>query len=153
VSYRVLTAGQAFWRPFNQMGVLNTDLAKQLDATTLGARLWRLTPGQASTRHRHLQTHELYVLLEGTGRIRIGDDLLTLDPLSSVLVEPDAVRQVFNDTGAEQLWLIVGAPREAANTLEMTPELIARLYPDGPRALPPELEQPDTELRAPQPPS
>jgi hypothetical protein len=56
-----------------------------------------------------------------------------------VLVEPDAVRQVFNDTDAEQLWLIVGAPPEAANTLEMTPELIARIYPDGPKALPPEL--------------
>src|SRR4051812_3660550 len=25
---------------------------KQLDANTLGARLWRLAPGQASTRHR-----------------------------------------------------------------------------------------------------
>jgi hypothetical protein len=33
----------------------------------------------------------------------------------------------------------VGAPAEAANTLQMTPELLAELYPDGPKALPPEL--------------
>jgi quercetin dioxygenase-like cupin family protein len=123
------------------MGVLNTDLGRQLEAETLDARLWRLAPGQASTRHRHPQTTELYVLLEGTGRIRVDRDLLTLTPLSAVLVDPGTVRQVFNDTDAEQLWLMVGAPREAvASTLEMTAETLAFMYPDGPKALPPELE-------------
>src|SRR5689334_15460091 len=116
---RVLAAADAFWRPSNQMGVANTDLAKQLGATTLGARLWRLRPGQASTRHRHVHTHELYVLLEGTGRLRVGDTLHTLEPLDTVLVAPDEVRQLFNDTGADQLWLVAGAPPEPANTLEM----------------------------------
>ena len=139
MSYRVLTAEEAFWRPSNQMGVANTDLAKQLGAETLGARLWRLEPGQASTRHRHVETAELYVVLEGTGRLAVDDELLTLTPLSAVLVEPETVRQPFNDTDAAQLWLVVGAPPEAANTLEMTPELLARIYPDGPRALPAEL--------------
>ena len=139
MSSRVLHAGDAFWRPSNQMGVLNTDLAKQLAASTLAARMWRLAPGQASTKHRHFTQAELYVVLEGTGRIRIGDELHTLEPLSSALVEPDVVRQVFNDTDADVLWLVVGAPQEAANTLEMTPEQLAALYPDGPKALPPEL--------------
>ena len=139
MSYRVLPAGDAYWRPSNQMGVQNTDLAKQLEATALGARLWRLAPGQASTRHRHRTQTELYVVLEGTGRVRVGDDLLTLEPLSALLVEPATVRQVFNDTGADALWLVVGTPQEPANTLEMTPEHLAELYPDGPRALPPEL--------------
>jgi uncharacterized cupin superfamily protein len=137
--YRVLNASDAYWRPSNQMGVLNTDLAKQLGAETLGARLWRLRPGQASTRHRHRATCELYVLLEGTGRLRVADELLTLEPLSAVLVEPDVVRQPFNDTDADQLWLVVGAPKEAANTLEMTEEKLAWMYPDGPKAMPPEL--------------
>jgi uncharacterized cupin superfamily protein len=140
LSYQLLSAEEAFWRPSNQMGVLNTDLAKQLGAPSLGARLWRLRPGQASTRHRHRQTHELYLLLEGTGRIRVGDALHTVEPLSSVLVDPDEVRQLFNDTDADQLWLVVGAPPEPANTLEMTAEQLAWLYPDGPKALPPELE-------------
>ena len=141
MSHRVLHADDAHWRPSNQMGVLNTDLGRQLGAETLGARLWRLAPGQASTRHRHRRTHELYVVLEGTGRLRVDDELLTLAPLSAVWVEPGSVRQPFNDTDAPQLWLVVGAPPEPASTLEMTPEEIANLYPDGPRALPPELEQ------------
>lgn len=140
MSYRVLSAEDAFWRPSNQMGVLNTDLAKQLGADGFGARLWRLHPRQASTRHRHRTTTELYVVLEGVGRIRIEQELLTLTPLSAVVVEPDTIRQVFNDTDAEQLWLVFGAPAEAANTLEMGPEQLAWIYPDGPKALPPELE-------------
>jgi uncharacterized cupin superfamily protein len=140
MAYRILRSEDAFWRPSNQMGVQNTDLAEQLAATTLGARLWRIAPGQASTRHRHVQTAELYVLLEGVGRIRIDGELLTVGPLDAILVEPDSLRHPFNDTDADQLWLIVAAPQEAANTLEMTNEMIGHLYPDGPKALPPELE-------------
>jgi quercetin dioxygenase-like cupin family protein len=141
MSPSILHADDAFSRPSNQMGVLNTDLSKQHDATMLGARLWRLTPGQASTKHRHDSQTELYVVLEGTGRMRIGDDdVHTLAPLSTVLVEPDVVRQIFNDTDADALWLVVGAPPEGVtSTLEMTPEQIARMYPDGMKALPPEL--------------
>lgn len=139
MAYRVLHADDAYWRRSNQMGVLNTDLGRQLDAGTLGARFWRLEPGQASTRHRHRAQVELYVLLEGTGRIRIDDELITLAPHSAVLVEPTSVRQPFNDTDTDQVWLIVGAPPEAANTLEMTADDIAWHYPDGPKALPPEL--------------
>ncbi|UJA21264.1 cupin domain-containing protein [Thermoleophilia bacterium SCSIO 60948] len=137
--HKLLRADEAFWRPSNQMGVENTDLAKQLEATTLGARLWRLAPGQASTRHRHFETNELYIVLEGEGRIRVDDELLTLGPLDALHVDATSTRQVFNDTDADALWLIIGAPKEAANTLEMTPEQLAHLYPDGPKALPPEL--------------
>ena len=140
IGYRLISASEAFWRPSNQMGVLNTDLAKQLEAQTLGARLWRLAPGQASTRHRHRRATELYVVVEGTGRLRVEDELLTLERLSAVLVEPATVRQPFNDTAAAALWLVVGTPPELANTLEMTPEQLADMYPHGPRALPPELD-------------
>lgn len=139
MSPRILPAGEAFWRPSNQMGVLNTDLGKQLQSDALAARIWRLRPGQASSRHRHVTQTELYVVLEGTGRIRIGGDVHSLERLSSVLIEPPVVRQVFNDTGADALWLVVGTPPELANTLEMTAEQLAELYPDGPQALPPEL--------------
>lgn len=139
MAYRKLSAAEAFWRPSNQMGIDNTDLGGQLEAKQLGARLWRLKPGQASTKHRHFDQEELYLLLEGLGRIRIDDDLLTLEPLDTVLVTPESARQLFNDTEADQLWFVTGAPRELANTLEMSAEQLASLYPDGPKALPPEL--------------
>jgi quercetin dioxygenase-like cupin family protein len=137
--YRLLTSGDAFWRPSNQMKVENTDLAKQLEAKELGARLWRLHPAQASTWHRHFQTQELYVLIEGEGRVRVDEEVLTLRPLDALFVEPEHMRQLFNDTDDDALWLVVGAPNEGANTLEMTEEQLAAMYPDGPKALPPEL--------------
>jgi quercetin dioxygenase-like cupin family protein len=142
MSYRFLAAKDAFWRESNQMKVSNTDLAKQLEASGLGARMWRLEPGQASTKHKHFTQEELYVLLEGQGRVRIGDEVLTLAPLDTLLIGPETVRQLFNDTGADQLWLVVGAPPEAiSSTLEMSEEQLREMYPDGPKALPPELDE------------
>jgi mannose-6-phosphate isomerase-like protein (cupin superfamily) len=140
MSFRVLRAEDAFWRPSNSTKVPNTDLARQLGSSVFGARLWRLAPDQMITWHRHVETTELYVVLEGTGRMRIGEERLTLAPLSAVEVDARTLRQVFNDTDADALWLVVGAPAEPANTLEMTPELKADLYPDGLQARPPELE-------------
>jgi len=134
-----LRTEDSFWRESNQMRILNTDIAKQLGASNLGARMWRLRPGQASTRHRHRNEEELYVLLEGRGRIRVGDEVLELEPLDALLVKPETVRQIFNDTDGDALWLVCGAPPEFANTLEMSEEQLRWMYPDGPRALPPEL--------------
>ena len=144
MGHRLLAASDAFWRPSNQMGVDNTDLAKQLEATKLGMRMWRLAPGQASTWHRHRDEEELYVLLEGTGRIRVEgeEESLTLGPMDSLLIEPTTLRQVFNDTGEDALWLVTGAPPDfakGASTLDMDDETLAYMYPDGPKALPPEL--------------
>jgi quercetin dioxygenase-like cupin family protein len=139
MSYRLLRAAQAYWRPSNQMRVQNTNLAGQLGSASLGARLWRLEPGQASTLHRHRREEEIYVLLDGVGRMRIDGEPITLAPLDAVLVDPDSVRQIFNDTESEQLWLVVGAPPEPGNTLEMSQEELHFRYPEGPQALPPEL--------------
>jgi uncharacterized cupin superfamily protein len=140
MAYRVLKAADAFWRRSNQMQTPNTDLGGQLEASALGARMWRVEPGKASTNHRHFTQEELYVLLEGEGRVRLGDEVLTLQPLDALLVEPDTTRQLFNDTDADQLWLIVGAPREGiSSTLEMTEEQLSHMYPNGPKGLPPEL--------------
>jgi uncharacterized cupin superfamily protein len=135
VGHRILQAETAFWRPSTLMGVENCDLASQLAVPGLGARLWRLQPGQANTRHRHRTQTEVYVLLEGRGRLRVDGELLTLTPMSAVAVDPESVRQVFNDTAADQLWLIIGTPAEQAPTADDIPYM----YPDGPKALPPEL--------------
>ena len=42
----------------------------------------------------------------------LGDETLTVPRYGGVLVGPDQLRQVFNDTDAEVLWLIVGGPEE-----------------------------------------
>lgn len=133
-SYKVLLPQDARWRESSMMKIPNTDLAEQLDTQRLGARLWRLPPFSANTWHRHLEQDELYFVLEGTGRIRVGGDTLTIPKYGAVLVPPLSLRQVFNDTAEETLWLICGAPRhEGAATR-------ADYYPEDPRQLPPELQ-------------
>jgi uncharacterized cupin superfamily protein len=140
VAYRVLDSATAEWRPSNLMKIANCDIARPLGAERLGARLWRLTAGQASTRHRHVDHEELYVLLEGSGRMLVDGDRIELAPLGAVLVTADSVRQVFNDTAEDQLWLVVGAPPEAADTREFTAEQLEYAFPDGPYAMPPGME-------------
>ena len=140
MAFRVLNPGDYDWRVTNPLGVVNVDLARQLGSHDLALRLWRLSPGQAIPRHRHQFQSELYLLLSGSGRMRVDETLLRLEPMSAVLVEPASLRQVFNDTDAESLWLIAGAPLESfpINAEGYETEL-GHLYPDGVEALPPEL--------------
>ncbi len=141
MGFRILRAADQVWRPSNPLGVFNTNLTSQLGFDDLALRLWRVSPGQAIPRHRHQFQTEIYVLLEGVGRLRVDDTLLSVEPMSSVLVEPESVRQVFNDTDGDALWLIAGVPPEA---FPLTGDQHAaerdRLYPDGVEALPPELD-------------
>src|SRR4029079_3511897 len=64
------------------------------------------------TLHKHIRSEEFYFVLEGTGRMRVGDETLTVPKHGGVLVAPDQVRHSFNDTDHDVLWLIVGAPEE-----------------------------------------
>jgi quercetin dioxygenase-like cupin family protein len=78
-------------------------------------------------------------VLEGTGRMRVENESLTLERLSAVLVEPDSIRQVFNDADEDALWLVAGAPPEGPRILAMDEKELEQIYPDGPKVLPPEL--------------
>lgn len=128
------------WRPSNLMRIPNADYLERTGSERLGARLWRLPPRSANTLHRHVRAEEFYVVLEGVGRMRVGDETLTVPRLGAVLVGPEQLRQVFNDTDDDVLWLVVGAPEE--------PEFLhgsrsatdlSRFYPVDPRQLPREL--------------
>src|SRR5262245_20807631 len=111
--YSLLSPKDQVWRESNIMKIPNTNLLQQLGGgTQMGGRLWRLPPCSANTSHRHVDQWELYFVLEGTGRMRVGGDTLTIPRHGSVLVAPDRLRQVFNDTAQEALWLIVGAPQD-----------------------------------------
>ena len=115
------------------MRIPNTNLAEHLGTEKLGARLWRLPPFSANTWHRHAEQDELYFVLEGTGRMRVGADTPTVPKYGAVLVRPPYLRQVFNDTDEEVLWLILGAPRHQDGADRST------IYPEDPQKLPVEL--------------
>jgi len=122
------------------MKIPNADFLERTKSECLGARLWRLPPKSANTLHKHIRAEEFYFVLEGVGRIRVGDETLTVPKHGGVLVGPDQLRQVFNDTEDDVLWLIVGAPEET----EFLPGARSKpdmslIYPVDPKQLPKEL--------------
>src|SRR5438105_10468204 len=110
--YYLVKLEDLFWRPSNLMKIPNADFLERTGSENLSARLWRLPPKSANTLHKHIRSEEFYFVLEGTGRMRIGGDTITVPKYGGVLIGPDQLRQVFNDTDAEVLWFIVGAPEE-----------------------------------------
>lgn len=135
--YHLIPPTELAWRRSNLMCVPNADYLERTGSEILGARLWRLPPKSANTLHRHVRAEEFYFVLEGTGRIRIGEETLTVPRYGGVLVGPSQLRQIFNDSDEETLWLIVGAP-----DAELEPHEKGNLslyYPTDPKQLPPEL--------------
>jgi mannose-6-phosphate isomerase-like protein (cupin superfamily) len=138
--YVLITPNDLHWRPSNLMKIPNADYLERTASQNLGARLWRLSPKSANTLHKHVRAEEFYFVLEGVGRMRIGDETLTVPKCGGVLVGPDQLRQVFNDTDAEVLWLVVAGPEET----EFLPGASTKtdmslIYPVDPQQLPKEL--------------
>ena len=138
--YQIITPDELHWRPSNLMKIPNTDFLERTGSENLSARLWRYPAKSAGTLHKHIRQEEFYFVLEGTGRMRVGDETLTVPRYGGVLVGPDQLRQVFNDTDGEVLWLIVGAPEET-ELLPGSPNKpdLALIYPTDPTQLPKEL--------------
>jgi mannose-6-phosphate isomerase-like protein (cupin superfamily) len=80
---------------------------------------------------------EFYFVVEGMGRMRIGEQTLTVPRYGGAHVGPKLLRQVFNDTENEVLWLIIGAPEKELEPGEAVDQKL--LYPTDPRELPKEL--------------
>lgn len=125
------------WKVANPMKVPYADLLEQSKSEILGARLWRLPPKSANTYHKHVKAEEFYFVLEGVGRMRVGETTLTVPKLGGVLVGPEMMRQIFNDSDADTLWLILGAPEKEFGPGETFD--IKRFWPTDPKQLPKEL--------------
>ncbi len=136
--YRLIAPGDLAWRPSNLMRIPNADYLERTGSEILGARLWRLPPRSANTLHRHVRAEEFYFVVEGIGRMRVGDETLTVPRLGSVLGGPSVLRQIFNESDSEVLWLVVGAPETEFEPAEIGN--MSLFYPVEPTQLPPELK-------------
>lgn len=80
-------------------------LREDVGAETIGATLYRMRPGKRTGfGHRHENVEELYVVLSGSGRMKIDDELVELAPFDAVRVAPPAVREL--EAGPEGLELL-----------------------------------------------
>jgi mannose-6-phosphate isomerase-like protein (cupin superfamily) len=68
--------------------------------------------------HKHAEQEEIYVVLSGSGRARLDDDIVDLRPLDALRVAPATVRAF--EAGPDGLELIAfGGPRGAGNDSEL----------------------------------
>ena len=79
---------------------------------TMRANIWRLPPGTVGSRHIEHVQEEMFVVLEGTATLLVGDPAERVElPCGTVaVVETETAQQLRNETDAEAVVLIVGAP-------------------------------------------
>jgi mannose-6-phosphate isomerase-like protein (cupin superfamily) len=64
-----------------------------LAAERTGVSFFRLLPGKRSPfTHRHTDAEEVYVVLGGSGRVKLDDELLDVGPLDCIRVAPTTAR-------------------------------------------------------------
>jgi mannose-6-phosphate isomerase-like protein (cupin superfamily) len=85
------------------------------DLTQTRAKFWRYPPGTRGKRHAEHVQEEVFVVLEGTAKIDLGDppERQELPAGSVCVVQPGTPLQLRNDGDADVLFFIVGAPPEA----------------------------------------
>ena len=82
-----------------------------LDSRDLGVSYFRYAPGyRSATGHHHREQEEAYVVVGGSGRVKLDDDIVDLHPWDVVRVAPETVRAF--EGGPEGLELVaVGSAR------------------------------------------
>jgi uncharacterized cupin superfamily protein len=64
-----------------------------LGAQQTGVSHFRLRAGKRSPfMHRHARAEEIYVILSGSGRLKLGDEVLDVRPLDAIRVAPEVAR-------------------------------------------------------------
>jgi uncharacterized cupin superfamily protein len=83
---------------------------EELGAEQTGMNLLRVKPGRREAfAHRHHVAEEIYVVLTGSGRVKLGDDLVELAPLDALRVSPGVTRAF--EAGPDGLEVLIFGPR------------------------------------------
>jgi quercetin dioxygenase-like cupin family protein len=100
----------------NDPARLAADLTTSAQLGRSRARLWRYPPGSRGRRHADKAQEEVFVVLQGTLTMHLGDpaERIELAPHSVVAVEPGTPLQLQNDGNDDVVVFIYGAPPEQA---------------------------------------
>jgi mannose-6-phosphate isomerase-like protein (cupin superfamily) len=80
-----------------------------LAAEQTGVALFRLLPCRRSPfTHRHTDAEEVYVVLSGSGRVKLDDELFDVGPLDAIRVAPATARAF--EAGSEGLEFLAFGP-------------------------------------------
>lgn len=80
-----------------------------LEAEDTGVSHVRLKPGKRSPfGHKHEQAEEVYVVIAGSGRMKLDDEIIELERLDAIRVAPEVVRAFEADSDGLEV-LAMGA--------------------------------------------
>jgi quercetin dioxygenase-like cupin family protein len=100
--------GLVYWKTLISRGVTRSE------NLTLG--LANLPPGGALHEHRHSQ-EEIYLVLEGSGRVKVGDEELAVEAGAAVFIPGDALHSCEN-TGTSDLRVAYVFPADSFEDVE-----------------------------------
>jgi len=83
--------------------------AADLEAEHTGVSFHRVKPGKRQAfAHKHEQAEEVYVVIAGSGRVKLDDDIVELERLDALRVAPSVIRQF--EAGSDGLQLLAFGP-------------------------------------------
>jgi uncharacterized cupin superfamily protein len=124
VDYTIFRSDERDWSPPSG-GDQTRGIVRLSDAMSqMRANVWRLPPGARGRRHAERVQEELFVVLEGTATLALGDppEMRELPAGSIAAVQPGTAIQMRNEGADDAVVLIVGAPPETGQA-EYLPDL------------------------------
>jgi mannose-6-phosphate isomerase-like protein (cupin superfamily) len=107
----------------------NFDMPKELDARfarsdiegeTLGLTVFKLDPGfRIPFGHKHSAQEEVYVVVRGSGRVKVDDEIIELREWDAIRFDQDAMRNV--EAGPDGIEYLAFSAGNDSSDAEMTP--------------------------------
>jgi mannose-6-phosphate isomerase-like protein (cupin superfamily) len=83
---------------------------RDLDAESTGLGYIVVRPGRRQPfAHRHRSAEEIYVILSGSGKLKLDDELLDVGPMDAIRIAPQVARAL--EAGPEGLEVLAFGPR------------------------------------------
>ena len=88
--------------------------AEELDAESIGLGYQVIHPGKRQGfAHRHEEAEEIYVVLAGSGKVKLEDETVEIAALDAIRVAPTVTRGF--EAGPDGMQLLVFGPRHAGD--------------------------------------
>jgi len=93
---------------------------RALDGKTLGVTHFRLEPGfRMPFGHKHEQQEEVYVVVRGSGRVKVDDEIVDVAEWDAIRFDPDTMRDVeAGPDGIEYLAFSAGVDSRDAEMVQ-----------------------------------
>jgi mannose-6-phosphate isomerase-like protein (cupin superfamily) len=92
-----------------------------LECADCGLTYMRLGPGwRTPFGHNHKTQEEIYVLVNGSARMKIEDEVVEMKPFTAVRVSPETMRSYEGGSDGAEL-IVIGTPRTGGGDADIVP--------------------------------